>query len=76
MALLLNSVGVSSVGSPSRSEVHPTFLPSLQHQVGSLDILFKAGLRFSVVAIGVEGFDWGRVDRVLSDELFSRVAAI
>jgi hypothetical protein len=33
--------------------------------------LFKAGLRFAMVAIGVEGFD-----RVLSDELFSPVAAI
>ena len=29
-----------------------------------------------MVAIGVEGFDRGCIDRVLSDELFSRVAAI
>jgi hypothetical protein len=80
MAFLSNSVEASSVGSPCRSEVDLKFLQSLQHQVGFLDILFQAGLhdllfeavfRFAVVAIGVEGFD-----HVLSDELFSRVAAI
>ncbi len=85
MAFLSNSVEASSVGSPCRSEVDLKFLQSLQHQVGFLDILFQAGLhdllfeavfRFAVVAIGVGGFDRGRVDRVLSDELFSRVAAI
>ena len=35
-----------------------------------LDILFEAGFRIAVVAVGVEGFERRRVDRVRSDERF------
>jgi hypothetical protein len=76
MALLSNSVAASSVGSPCRFDVYLELLQSLQHPVGSLDSLFKAGLRSAVVAIGVEGFNRGGVEDILSDELVSRVAAI
>jgi hypothetical protein len=76
MALLSNSVVASSVGRPCRFDVDPKLLQQLQHPVRFLGILSKAALRFAVVAIGVEGFGWGRVDRVLSDEPFSRAATI
>ena len=45
-------------------DVDAQFRQLLQHPAGFFDILFKPGFRLSMVAVGVKGFQRGRVDRV------------
>ena len=44
------------------------FRQSLQYPAGRFQILFEPGLRRAVVAVGIQGFQGDRVDRVGSDE--------